>query len=94
MFLPSGIISSVLAMTQFREQFNLRTDIEGAIVSTFAGTFDHRPINPSEKFDVTLSSTPGGCFIGAAASGWANDKFGRKLTIQVRSVYLLLPTLL
>lgn len=61
----SGIISSVLAMSQFREQFNLRTDIEGAIVSTFAG----------------------GCFIGAAASGWANDKFGRKLTIQIGCVF-------
>ncbi|KAJ8521114.1 hypothetical protein ONZ45_g2150 [Pleurotus djamor] len=36
-----------------------------------------------------VSSFNGGCFFGSAAAGWCNDKLGRKLTIQVGTVFAL-----
>ncbi|KAK7042917.1 hypothetical protein VNI00_008653 [Paramarasmius palmivorus] len=36
-----------------------------------------------------VSTFNGGCFFGAAAAGWFNDRFGRKRTIQIGSLVAL-----
>ncbi|KAF8240724.1 general substrate transporter [Tricholoma matsutake] len=44
--------------------------------------------NPSIRGAV-VSTFNGGCFFGAMGGAWANDKFGRKRTIQIGSVIAL-----
>ncbi|KAF8072066.1 general substrate transporter [Lyophyllum atratum] len=44
--------------------------------------------DPSIKGAV-VSTFNGGCFFGAMAAGWANDRFGRKRTIQIGCLFAL-----
>lgn len=46
--------------------------------------------NPSSSLiGAVVSTFTGGCFFGAAASGWWNDRFGRKRTIQIGCLWAL-----
>ncbi|KAA1467691.1 general substrate transporter [Dentipellis sp. KUC8613] len=57
-----------------------------ASVLTFDSFNDHFN-NPSDSLTGAVVSTfNGGCFFGAAAGGWLNDKLGRKRSIQIGSV--------
>ncbi|TDL20783.1 sugar transporter [Rickenella mellea] len=49
--------------------------------------FFHNP-NPS-LIGAVVSTFTGGCFFGAAAGGYWNDKFGRKRTIQIGCLFAL-----
>ncbi|KAH9481570.1 High-affinity glucose transporter [Psilocybe cubensis] len=44
--------------------------------------------DPSIKGAI-VSTFNGGCFFGAAGAGWANDRFGRKRTIQIGCIFAL-----
>ncbi|KAF8150613.1 general substrate transporter [Crassisporium funariophilum] len=44
--------------------------------------------NPDMKGAV-VSTFNGGCFFGAAGAGWANDKWGRKRTIQIGCLFAI-----
>ncbi|KJA22939.1 hypothetical protein HYPSUDRAFT_40448 [Hypholoma sublateritium FD-334 SS-4] len=49
---------------------------------------DHFGGDPNIKGAI-VSTFNGGCFFGAAAAGWANDKYGRKRTIQIGCIFAL-----
>ncbi|PPQ91031.1 hypothetical protein CVT25_013956 [Psilocybe cyanescens] len=44
--------------------------------------------NPNIKGAI-VSTFNGGCFFGAAGAGWANDRYGRKRTIQIGCLFAL-----
>ncbi|KAF9524840.1 general substrate transporter [Crepidotus variabilis] len=55
-------------------------------------TMDHYTAHFGDAPDIqgaVVSTFNGGCFIGSAGAGWANDKFGRKRTIQIGCVFAL-----
>ncbi|THU85524.1 sugar transporter [Dendrothele bispora CBS 962.96] len=59
-----------------------------ASVLTMRHFINHFGNDPSIQGAV-VSTFNGGCFFGAAGAGWANDKFGRKRTIQLGCLWAL-----
>ncbi|OCH84054.1 general substrate transporter, partial [Obba rivulosa] len=51
--------------------------------------FVNNPGNYASLSGAVVSTFTGGCFFGCAAAGWANDRFGRKRTIQIGAVFAL-----
>lgn len=49
----------------------------------------HQPNSNTNLIGAVVSTFTGGCFIGAAVSGWLNDKYGRKRTAQIGCVFAL-----
>ncbi|KAF8640262.1 hypothetical protein AX16_010157 [Volvariella volvacea WC 439] len=45
--------------------------------------YNHRFTDDASLKGAVVSTFNGGCFFGAAAAGWANDRYGRKRTIQI-----------
>ncbi|KAI0767994.1 general substrate transporter [Trametes elegans] len=77
----SGIISSVITFSAFKDFVNNPGNydsLSGAVVSTFTGTSQYAD-NPAL----------GGCFFGSAGAGWVNDKFGRRVTVQLGALVAL-----
>ncbi|KAF8896597.1 sugar transporter, partial [Infundibulicybe gibba] len=59
-----------------------------ASVITMSHYLDRFGDDPSIKGAV-VSTFNGGCFFGAAGAGWANDRWGRKRTIQIGCLFAL-----
>ena len=71
-------------MKHFKSHFNNPNDsLTGAVVSTFTGLPN---LAHFYEFCYERHLIAGGCFFGAAAAGWWNDRYGRKRTIQVRVI--------
>ncbi|EJD07134.1 sugar transporter [Fomitiporia mediterranea MF3/22] len=61
--------------------------IASVITMSHFKNFFHNPASP--MIGAVVSTFTGGCFFGAAASGWWNDRFGRKRTIQIGCIWAL-----
>ncbi|KAF4614243.1 hypothetical protein D9613_007735 [Agrocybe pediades] len=59
-----------------------------ASVITMEHYIAHFGEDPSIKGAI-VSTFNGGCFFGAAGAGWANDRFGRKRTIQIGCLFAI-----
>ncbi|KAF8199532.1 sugar transporter [Pholiota molesta] len=57
-------------------------------VLTMTHYIDHFGDDPNIKGAI-VSTFNGGCFIGSAAAGWANDKYGRKRAIQIGALFAM-----
>ncbi|KAL4929839.1 sugar porter family MFS transporter [Aspergillus undulatus] len=74
----TGVMGSVLALDSFKEDFNLPTGSTG-----FASS---REAEISSNVVALLTA---GCFFGAIAASFANDRYGRKYSLLVLSVIFM-----
>ncbi|KAI0635596.1 general substrate transporter [Trametes polyzona] len=51
--------------------------------------FVNNPGNYDSLSGAVVSTFTGGCFFGAAGAGWVNDRFGRRLTVQLGALIAL-----
>ncbi|KAI8980052.1 general substrate transporter [Trametes punicea] len=60
-------------------------------VITFSAfqSFVNNPSDYDSLSGAVVSTFTGGCFFGAAGAGWVNDKFGRRLTVQLGALVAL-----
>ncbi|KAI0671410.1 general substrate transporter [Trametes maxima] len=63
--------------------------ISSVITFSFFKSFVNNPENYDSLSGAVVSTFTGGCFFGAAGAGWANDKFGRKRTVQFGALVAL-----
>ncbi|OSC98277.1 general substrate transporter [Trametes coccinea BRFM310] len=52
-------------------------------------SFVNNPGNYDSLSGAVVSTFTGGCFFGAAGAGWVNDRFGRRLTVQLGALIAL-----
>ncbi|KAJ8074284.1 hypothetical protein PM082_012594 [Marasmius tenuissimus] len=52
-------------------------------------TFEDKFGKDADIQGAIVSTFNGGCFFGAAAAGWFNDRFGRKISIQIGAIFAL-----
>jgi MFS family permease len=67
----TGVMGSVLALTSFKKDFGLPTDSSG-----FANAHN------AQVASNVVSLLTAGCFFGAIAAAFLNDKFGRRFSLM------------